>query len=112
MAPTPVSEVVEYLRCPRCRKAFFGLWSSVDFRADLGCQRKECPQKWWAMYLSPGTVELQLASAFGEELAAELMGLYSLPRRLERAMFWHVALSGHQVHLRRNEREHGLPPAA
>lgn len=112
MPTPPVSEVLDHLRCPRCRKAFYGLWSSVDLRADFGCQRKDCPQKWWAMYLSPGTVEPQLASAFGEELAAELMRLYGLPRRLDAAMFWHVALSGHQVHHRRNEREHGWPPAA
>jgi hypothetical protein len=101
MSHNPVQPLLDPLmRCPRCRMAYRGFDLRPGGDGFPRCQRRhpECGQRWWAMALSAGEVEPQLAEVFGEECAHRLMTLYPLPCAIGEPMFWQLPLSGHQYH--------------
>jgi hypothetical protein len=107
----PVSQLVEFPRCPLCGKGFFGLRLDAG-RVDMKCQRPGCPQHWWSMALHAGGVEAQLRDVVGAELARQLMTEYSLPDSIGLPMFWQLSLTGSQAHHRNEDRKAGRPLAA
>ena len=101
------SSLTRYLQCPKCQRilgaeatgwTFDGPASgiSVCTRAHSVFARNPCSKRWWAMALSAGAVQPQLAAVFSEDLAGQIMTLYQLPASLAQPMWWQLDLSREQ----------------